>query len=197
MTQGHFIVENNVQIEIDVWLFKKKSLAPTVFLIFGQLRCQVMNSVLQSWYSMGGRPPVTRRLITPTWHKRQADPRQKPWLGQARRVRCLDIHSTLDLVRFDTEPFYRGITRHSRDSRAAVTKTLDPVGVRHFASTSGIKQWTQCSKAGNAWRTASWDQAIQLNNIHLARTPVRPPKSQGWDQPVVLIRLKSIYIIYY
>ena len=41
-----------------------------------------------------------------------------------------------------------------------------------------------------------WDQAIQLDNIHLAQTPGSPSETQGRDKPVVLMCLKSWNVCY-
>ena len=86
---------------------------------------------------------------------------------------------------YDTKSFYRG-------ERNYLKKCLGPSAFLLLGCLSGkamnsAKQNRYC-RVG----TVSWDQVIQLNNTHLARTLGRHPENLKRDKPMLLMHSKSL-----
>ena len=63
MTQGHLIMESHTQIETHTQLIQKM-LGPVDIPLLGHLKCQAINSTLQSRYSQGETPLLLRPSLT-------------------------------------------------------------------------------------------------------------------------------------
>ena len=80
---------------------------------------------------------------------------------------------------YDTRSIYHVEPRTNPASCVAIEKMLSLFNIPHIRAPHALSYEVNPTKQVLPGKTASWDQAIQLNNTHSTRTLGRRPENQG------------------